>query len=193
MARANLTPERLFHAAAELADAHGFDAVTASAVARAVGVQPASLYSHVRDREALLDGTQRFALGELAERIALETAGRSGSAALRGFAEANRRYALERPGAWQAIQRTATTETASSAEAQRLGALTIAMVRGFAIAESQWVHAARFIAAALGGFLAQHRSGAFDHRDSDIEASWHAMLAALDRGLHSWPAEEVTP
>ncbi|MDI6023366.1 TetR/AcrR family transcriptional regulator [Leucobacter sp. UT-8R-CII-1-4] len=190
MARANLTPERLYAAAAELADAHGFEAVTASAVARHFGVQPASLYSHVRDRDALLDGVQQYALGELGDRVSIEIAGRSGVEALRGFAEANRAYALERPGAWQALQRTASIETATSTQGQRLGALTIALVRGYGLDESQLVHAARFIGATLNGFLAQNKAGAFDHRDTEVETSWQAALAALDRALRSWPTRD---
>lgn len=191
MARANLTPERLFSAAAELADLHGFDSVTASAVARHFGVQPASLYSHVRDREALLDGVQRFALGELGERVSHGIAGRSGSEALHGFASANREYAQKRPGAWQALQRTASTETATSPQAQRVSALTIALVRGYGLHESQYVHAARFVGAALNGFLTQSRAGAFDHQETELAQSWQAMLEALDRSLRSWPAKDA--
>ena len=57
MPRANLTPDLVVAAAADLADRDGYDQVTISAVARDLGVRPASLYGHVRDLAALLSGT----------------------------------------------------------------------------------------------------------------------------------------
>ena len=78
MDRAPLTAALVITDAAALADEAGFEAVTLSAVARRLGVQAPSLYSHVRDREALLDGVAGRALAELAARIAAAIAGRAG-------------------------------------------------------------------------------------------------------------------
>ncbi|WP_213817045.1 TetR/AcrR family transcriptional regulator, partial [Glaciihabitans sp. dw_435] len=66
MSRHNLTRAFVLATAADLADRDGYNAVTVSALARELGVQPASLYSHIRDRSAVLDGIHELALGELA-------------------------------------------------------------------------------------------------------------------------------
>ena len=187
MARANLTRASVVAAAADLADRDGFDAVSVSALARHLGVQPASLYSHVRDRAAVLEGVHERALDELADRIAAETAGRSGRDALAGLAAAHRDYAREHPGRWTALQRPAAAETVTSGAAQRLVTFTWAVLRGYALADDELVHATRFVGAAINGFLTLERSSAFDHRHPDVELSWRRTIDALDRALRSWP------
>ncbi|WP_159621075.1 TetR/AcrR family transcriptional regulator [Ruania rhizosphaerae] len=191
MPRANLNEHTVLEAAAGLADREGFAAVTVSAVARLLGVQPASLYEHVRGREALLDGIQRLALGELSSRISAGVAGCAGSEALRGLADAHRAYSRERPGAWAAIERRASAQTAQSPEAGRVASLTLAVVRGYPVPSDALIHAARLIGATINGFLTLSRVDAFGHRSEAEEESWTVTIDALDRALHTWPAKGV--
>ena len=53
--RGSLSHERVVHAALELADAEGLEAVTMRAVAHRLECKPMSLYRHLADKEALLD------------------------------------------------------------------------------------------------------------------------------------------
>ncbi|MDT9694105.1 TetR family transcriptional regulator, partial [Streptomyces sp. P9(2023)] len=53
MPRAGLTPDAIALAAAETADALGFEALTAAEVARRLGVRLPSLYSHVANLDEL--------------------------------------------------------------------------------------------------------------------------------------------
>lgn len=191
MARANLSPAVVIAAAAELADREGFDAITLSALARRLGVQTASLYSHVRDRSALLHAVHELALGELADRVALAIAGRSCRAALAGLAEAHRGYARECPGRWAALQRPAAASTVGSEAARRLVALNLAVLRGYRLPETELVHATRLLGATLNGFLALEASGSFSHRDPAPDTSWQRALDALDTVFHSWPSEGI--
>jgi AcrR family transcriptional regulator len=187
MARESITREAVITAAADLADREGFDAVSVSALARRFGVQPASLYSHVRDRAAVLDGVHELALAELADRIADEAAGRSGREALAGLADAHRGYAHEHPGRWAALQRPAAAATVESDPARRLVSLTWAVLRAYALDEAELVHATRFVGATVNGFLALERSRSFEHREQQIDESWQRSIDALDRSLRSWP------
>jgi AcrR family transcriptional regulator len=183
--RLNLTRDDVIRAAARLADDEGFDAVSVSAVARLLGVQPASLYGHVRDRAALLDGIHRSALAELAERIAAAVAGRAGRDAIVALADAHRGLALSRPGVWSALQRPAGADTIASPEAARVATLTLAVLRGYGIPESDLVHATRFVAATINGYLALQGSGSYRGRDESEDASWLWSLDARDRALRS--------
>lgn len=192
MPRANLTPRSVVTAAADLADAASFDDVTLTAVARRLGVQTASLYSHVRDRAALLDGVHQLALDELADRITAAIAGRAGTDALVGWAEAHRSLAGESPGRWAALQRTASPATAQSAAAGRVADLTLAVLRGYRLPDAELVHATRMLGASINGFLTLERSGAFGHRSPDPEVSWRRMLQALDGLLRSWSSTVIT-
>ncbi|MBQ1048146.1 WHG domain-containing protein [Micromonospora sp. C51] len=189
MARANLTPAVVTAAAAELADREGFDAITLSALARHFGVQTASLYSHVRDRSALLDSVQELALGELADRIAIAIGGRSQRDALTALADAHRDYARQFPGRWAALQRPAAATTVRSDAAGRLVALTLAMLRGYQLPETELVHATRLLGATINGFLALEVAGSFGHREPPADTSWHRALSALDIAFRSWPTE----
>jgi AcrR family transcriptional regulator len=194
MARRNLTPAAVVATAALVADRDGYAAVTASSVARELGVQPASLYTHVTDLRALLDALHALALSELADEAGASVAGRSGRDALEGFAGAHRRYAREYPGRWAALQGTAAPSTVASEGAVRLGRLTVAVLRGYELPAEQVAHAARFLGASINGFLALERAGAFDERDPRPAASsWEPMVEAVDRALRTWPRPEGDP
>ena len=56
MARRGLTREAVLAAAVAMADDQGIDALTMRALAHSVGVEAMSLYHHVPNKEALLDG-----------------------------------------------------------------------------------------------------------------------------------------
>jgi len=62
-------------AAVELADAEGIDALTMRGLAQRLGVEPMSLYHHVANKAALLDGVVEMVVEEiLADVTAIETA-----------------------------------------------------------------------------------------------------------------------
>ncbi|MDW5327102.1 TetR/AcrR family transcriptional regulator [Plantactinospora sp. KLBMP9567] len=189
MGRANLTPAVVIAAAAELADREGFDTITLSALARRFGVQTASLYSHVRDRSALLDGVHELALGELAGQIAMAISGRSGRDALIALADAHRDYARRFPGRWTALQRPAAASTVDSGAAGHLVRLTLAMLRGYQLPETELVHATRLLGATINGFLAIEANGGFGHREPPPEVSWRRALDALDTVFRDWSTE----
>lgn len=195
MAHAHLSSRVVVTAAADLADEHGFDRVTVSAVARRLGVQTASLYNHVRDRAALLAGIHELALDDLADRIGPAIAGRAGRDALVGPAEAHRTFARDAPGRWAALQQPAAPSTVTSRGASRVATLTLAFLRGYDIPEEELVHVTRFLGATVNGFLALERSGGFGHRRPDPEVSWQRALTALDTLIRTWPAtpEERAP
>ena len=101
MPRAGLTPDLIVLAAATLADREGLDHVTVSAVARLVGVKPASVYAHLEGADDLLRRVTQLALEEMAERASDAVAGRSGRDALAAFACGDDRQSVPPPAALQ--------------------------------------------------------------------------------------------
>ncbi len=188
MVRIPLTPKSIFAAAADLADRDGFDAIVVSAVARQLGVQTASLYGHIRDREAILGGVQELAMGELADVISAEIAGRAGPDALNALGDAQRTYARTSPGRWESLQRRVQPGVERTESTIRVATLTRAVLRGYSLSDDDIVHAARMGGAMVAGFIALERTGAFDHRDQDIEESWRRAVGALDTVFASWAA-----
>jgi AcrR family transcriptional regulator len=63
--RQPLTRERVLHAALRLADDHGLEAVTIRRVAESLGVEGMSLYHHVANKEAILDGLAELVFLEI--------------------------------------------------------------------------------------------------------------------------------
>ncbi|WP_425309370.1 TetR/AcrR family transcriptional regulator [Ammonicoccus fulvus] len=67
--RATLTRDRVLAAAIGLADTEGVDAVSMRRVGQALGVEAMSLYHHVRNKDALLNGMIDLLIGQLNETL----------------------------------------------------------------------------------------------------------------------------
>lgn len=186
MVRSSLSAEAIVSTAAQLADQQGLNSVSLSAVARKLGVQTASLYSHIRNVDALLAGIHQLGLSRLADRIASHVAGRAGYDALVGLTQAYREFAAEEPGKWAAMQQPAAPETVASSEAKRVAELTIAVLRGYQLPEVELVHATRFLASTINGFLALAQNGNFDHRAPEIAETWDRIVLGLDELFKNW-------
>ena len=77
--RAPLTKERVLRAAIDLADAGGIEALSMRRLAKELGVEAMSLYNHVANKDAILDGIVDTVVGE----IELPPAGNDWKGALR--------------------------------------------------------------------------------------------------------------
>jgi AcrR family transcriptional regulator len=67
--RVPLTRERVMRAAVELADRSGIEALTMRNLAHELGVEAMSLYYHVTNKEAILDGITDEIIGEINEAV----------------------------------------------------------------------------------------------------------------------------
>ncbi|MEU2496071.1 WHG domain-containing protein [Streptomyces sp. NPDC007883] len=188
MARAGLTTERLVRAGAELADEVGFDQVTVSALARRFDVKAASLYSHLRNSQALKTGIALLALEELADRAAEALAGRSGKDALTAFANVYRDYAREHPGRYDAARFRLDPEAAAVGAGRRHAQMMRAILRGYDLAEPDRTHAVRLLGSVFHGYVSLELAGGFSHSAPDSQESWSRSLDALDALLRNWPA-----
>ena len=65
MPKQRLTRERILDAAIELLDNHGMDALSMRRLGAAVGVEAMSLYNHIPNKDALLDGIHERILRSL--------------------------------------------------------------------------------------------------------------------------------
>ncbi|GAA4234689.1 AcrR family transcriptional regulator [Streptosporangium album] len=191
MARAGLTADRVTEAAADLADAVGFENVTISALARSFGVADASLYSHVKNVQDLRNRVALRAAGELADRVTSAIAGRSGKDALAAFAGAYREFALAHPGRYAATQvRLDPAVVAESAATLRGNETTSSLLRAYGLAEPDLTDAVRLLRSTFHGFTSIEAAGGFAH-PRDLQASWDKIIVALDGTLRHWPASNV--
>jgi AcrR family transcriptional regulator len=192
MARAGVTVERVVRAGAELADEIGFDRVTVAAVARALGVQTASLYSHIDGTADLSTRITLLALEELADRASDAVAGLARRDAVAGLMNAYRDYAREHPGRFAATLATVDAATAASSAGPRHARLAEAVLRGYGLPADATVHAVRLIGSTTRGFITLEASGSFGHSAPPPEESWQHIIGALHTLLTQWPAASQT-
>ncbi|MEV7419711.1 WHG domain-containing protein [Streptomyces sp. NPDC089919] len=192
MPRVGLTIDRLVSAAAELADSGGLDAVTVSALARGFGVKDASLYSHVKNVQDLRSRLAVRCAAEFADGLGEALAGRSGRAALAGFARAYRDFAVGSPGRYAATQLPLPAETlAASPGHLRMVEYTYALLRSYDLAEPDRTDAVRLLRSTLHGFAALEAAAAF-HAERPLDASWSRMIDALHQLLTHWPPAQAS-
>ncbi|MFC8867180.1 TetR/AcrR family transcriptional regulator [Streptomyces sp. NPDC057148] len=189
MPRAGLTTDRVVAAAADLADASGFENVTVSALARHFGVKDASLYTHVRNLQDLRVRVALLAGGELIDEIAAAVAGRAGKEALAAFAGAYRSYALRHPGRYAATQiRVDQSLVADSPTLRRTAEITHGMLRAYGLTEPDLTDAVRLLRSTFHGYCALEATGGFG-APRDVRASWDKAVEALHVALTHWPRE----
>ncbi|MEU3894687.1 TetR-like C-terminal domain-containing protein [Streptomyces sp. NPDC045251] len=189
MPRAGLTTDRVVAAAADLADASGFENVTVSALARHFGVKDASLYTHVRNLQDLRVRVALLAGGELIDEIAAAVAGRAGKEALAAFAGAYRSYALRHPGRYAATQiRVDQSLVAGSPALRRTAEITHGMLRAYGLTEPDLTDAVRLLRSTFHGYCALEATGGFG-APRDVRASWDKAVEALHVALTHWPGE----
>ena len=183
MPRAGLDPDAVVAEAARLADADGLEALSLARLASALGVRPPSLYAHV---DGLEDLRRRLAIRgarELAAEMQAAIAGRSGRDALQAAADVYRRYALEHPGTYAALQRPPRAGDAEAEDASaRLLQVVLAVLRGYALEGDAAVHAARILRAGLHGFVSLEAAGGFA-MPLDLDESFARLVAVVDAGL----------
>jgi AcrR family transcriptional regulator len=184
MPRAGLSAEAVTAAGAELADAEGLDAVTLAALAARLGVRPPSLYAHVAGLDDLRARIAARGAEQLADRLQEAAAGRAGTEALEAVAEGYRAYAREHPGAYAALQRVPERNEQAAAAAQRTVAVVLAVLAGYGLEGQEALHATRAIRSALHGFALLEAEQGFG-MPLDVDESFAALVAVLDRGLRS--------
>lgn len=175
---AKLSREAILSAALALLDREGADALTMRRVAGQLGVEAMSLYRHVADRAALLEG--------LADRLAAEIEPRDGTGdwadALRGFAGDLRAIARRHPAAFALVG--AQTLTAPS----MLGPIedVLAGLRRGGFTPARAIFAYRLVATYARGYaLAEITGFALDVRPEEP----FPVIRSLSRRIASEPSE----
>jgi AcrR family transcriptional regulator len=186
MPRMGLTPDKVVAAAADLADREGIDAMSLSTIAGTLGVRVPSLYKHIGGLDDLQRRVAVDGASGLAATLAIARDGKHGREALLATGVAYRRYALRHPGRYAAIQRAAQ----AIAEFEELFG---GVVADYGLRGEDAVHGVHTVRSALHGFVALENVGGFG-RPEDLDASFYALIALVDRGLgSSQPAARRNP
>jgi len=183
MAKQGLNRQGVIEAAATIADTDGLQNVTFARLAATLSIKPPSLYNHVENLEALLDGLAQLGLQTLLERTHRTAIGLSGFDALKAVASVQRVYAKEHPGLYMATLRNVHSYSAQTQQiAESYLSTVLAILRGYSLEGEKALHAVRCIRSGLQGFIHLEINGGFGMQlDNDI--SFDTLLQMLDRGL----------
>lgn len=186
MPRAGLDRAAVVAAGAALADEVGLDRLTMGLLAERVGVRTPSLYKHVGGQEDLNRRIAALALGEAADAVGVAVQGRAGRDALAAAARAFRAFVVEHPGRYAATIGVEPSGPADppAAEGERLLASFTAVLRSYAIAESEVDHALRMLRSLCHGFATLQSSNGFQW-SADVDESFEWLIAFVDRGLRA--------
>ena len=185
MPRAGLDAEVVLQTAVMLADAEGLESLTVAKLALRLGVKAPSLYNHMRSLDCVKDDLTTQAMRSLLDRSRDAMAGVAGRDALNALGHAQRRFAQDHPGLWAATKLpVAGWGEAAHKTADAYLALVLAVLRGYGAAGDHAIHAARFLRAALRGFIDLELGGGFG-LSQDVDESFSTLLQLLDAALRS--------
>jgi AcrR family transcriptional regulator len=162
--RAQLTRERVMAAAIKLADRDGIESISMRKLAQELGVEAMSLYTHVRNKNDLLDGMADAVISQ----IPMSAGGVDWKTSLRHLALAARSIMLRHPWA----PRTVETRAAPGPAALQYVNSVLGILRegGFSIAQTH--HALHILGSRVLGFT----QALFDD-SGDLEPEAAAALA----------------
>jgi AcrR family transcriptional regulator len=174
--RTQLTRERVMAAAIELADRDGIESISMRRLAQELGVEAMSLYTHVRNKNDLLDGMTDAVIRQ----IPMSAGGAGWKASLRQLALAARSVMLRHPWAPRTVEAQAAPGPAVLQYINTV--LGILREGGFSIAQTH--HALHILGSRLLGFT----QALFDD-SGELEPEAAAALASELGASHPYVAE----
>jgi AcrR family transcriptional regulator len=175
--RAQLTRQRVVAAAVELADRDGIESISMRRLAQELGVEAMSLYTHVRNKNDLLDGMADAVISE----IPLSAGGAGWRSSLRQMALAARMVMLRHTWAPRTVETRAAPGPAALGYINAV--LGILREGGFTIAQT---HQALHI---FGSRLLGFTQTLFDDDSGDLDPETAAELESRLGATHPYAVE----
>src|ERR1700678_4057708 len=181
--RAGINRDAVIRAAAKIADADGWDALTLAHVARKLRVRPPSLYNTVGALEGVRRELKLIALRDLNTALSRATVGKSRDDAVRGLAAAYRAFVKRNPGTYAATMVAAPkNDPALEAAAGHIVETILSVLSGYGLERHTGIHAIRALRSSVHGFVALEIAGGFGI-PLDVDKSFDWLVASLLKGL----------
>jgi AcrR family transcriptional regulator len=181
--RAGIDRTKLLHAAAQLADREGLEAVTLARLAQTLGVKSPSLYNHVHGLPGLRRALAIYALERLYDALAQAAVGKAGDDAVLALGEAYVGFVRAHPGQYEAALLPANPNDAEMDEAQsRIVELAIRCLQAYRLPPDGLLHAVRGLRSLCHGFATLEQRGGFG-LPLDLHVSLRLLLETFMAGM----------
>ena len=181
-----LDRDTLIAAAADLADAIGWNELTLSKVAEAVDRHVSSLYSHVDGLDALRRDIAVLAVTDVADVVWEASVGRSGADALTAIAEAERDFARSHRGRMAALRgHLGAEDTEFRDQAKRIAQPIRTVLGSYGLNEQEVAIAHRVFSATVRGLIEPGTTLGRADDDIALQATVTLFVTALESG--NWP------
>jgi AcrR family transcriptional regulator len=188
-AKPRLNRQQVLDVARRIANSEGLSALTLNRLARALGVQPPSLYNHVQGLPDLLDTLALRSLQELGDCLAVAAIGKAGNPAVHALADAYRSYMQANPGLYPLTIRPLPSGNSDSSLVQerrlaeaRVVKVALAVLASFGLDGEPALHAVRGLRSLAHGFTSLELSGSFG-LPLELDQSFHLLVEAYLQGL----------
>ena len=190
---AGITKDAVIRAAAKIADAKGWDALTLAQVAARLRIRSPSLYNHVGGLEDLRRELKLLALRDLGAALSRATVGKSRDDAVRGLAVAYRTFVKQHPGIYAATMIAAVQRDAElKAAGDEIVETCLKVMHGYGMSRRDGIHAVRAMRSAVHGFAALESAGGFGI-PLDVDESFEWLVSALLSGLSTRRSSKASP
>ena len=183
--RTGISKSDVVRAAAQIADAKGWDALTLADVAAKLRIRSPSLYNHVDGLNALRRELTLLAIRELSANLSRATIGKSRADAVRDLAAAYRAFVKRHPGIYAA---TMIAPVRGDREIKRAGdevvEICLSVLNGYGFGRRDAIYAVRAMRSAVHGFAGLEIAGGFGI-PVDVDKSFEWMVTVLLNGLES--------
>ena len=184
--RVKLDRQVIVIAAAEIADLHGLDNITLTAVSDLLGVRKPSLYNHVNGLPELKELLAIWGTNQLRDKISEAAIGKAKQDAIVAIADAYRMFAHQRPGLYRAIVSSPNRNNLELKVAiQKMMAVISQVLEPYNWIATGKTHAIRGLRSLMHGFASLEEAGWFA-APLDREESYRCLIDTFIRGLETF-------
>lgn len=187
MSSKGLTKDIIIAEAVRLIEESEQSKVSLHELARRLKIKPPSLYNHIRNTQDLQHEVFKYAIDKFVANQNAATAGRQKDEAVKAFAEAYYRFALENRGLYRLIM-SMPLDNDDTEKAMAVPLLETAMklLSDYGLDHEACTHWQRVLRAILHGFVSQEDLGYFYYyQETDSKKSREIAIQCFLNGLHA--------
>ncbi len=179
MQKKGITPEKIYQEATQLIIEKGYDRFSVRELAGRLDVQPASLYSHVKNAAEISVAVGKNAIAQLSRTLEKATEKENREEAFIAMAHAYRNFAHENPELYKAIMALpGASETQLKEDEQKTIRPMRVAIENFVPAGAPSINFQRFVRSAMHGFIMLESEGFMRDKSISADDSYDMLISA---------------